>query len=353
MDAGIEALRTIHQTLAIDEQWTLRSGRGFTWWGHRLPQLIEAGPAVPSGETEVFRLRSYIPLLRNVRAERAHVEKTLNGINRLASCSAYIYDPASREVFSLQRGMVHAGTLAWRPVLLGAFFMQQLRDAEGRLDELVGLLDGEPMVSPHPVAGLRHEPDEMFSVVARYFSLHADERPGFRNRFEFDAVVNMSDGMNAYSFGATEDGLALEVPFGHQTALILMKADAVHPLVGAGLGVYKMLPERYDEADAARFANWLNLRELRNPFLGEFIGAWCKAPSADQFLVGHARFIPAALYRPGLILDSAIVAIGHVSDANGLIHADAPRPDVIDVIERRLGRSIPKRRVADSRASLS
>ncbi len=351
MDAGIEALRTIHQTLAIDEQWTLRSGRGFTWWGHRLPQLIEAGPPVPSGETEVFRLRSHIPLLRNVRAERAQVEKTLNEMNRLASCSAYIYDPTSREVFSLQRGVVHAGTVAWRSVLLASFFMQQLRDAEMRLDQLAELLGGEPATSAHPAAGPREAPDEMFSVIARYFSVHPDERPGFRNRFEFDAVVNMSDGMNAYSFGATEDGLALEVPFGDQTALILMKADGPHPLVGSGLGVYKMLPERYDEAEASRLANWLNLRELRDPFLGEFIGAWCKAPSADRFLVAHARFVPAALYRPGLILDSAIVAIGHVSDVNGLIHAYTPRPDVIEVIERRLGRSVPKRRVAESRAA--
>lgn len=352
MDAGLEALRTIHQTLAIDEQWTLRSGRGFTWWGHRLPQRIDAGPAVPSGETEVFRLRSYIPLLHNVRAERAQVEKTLNEINRLAACSAYIFDPSSREVFSLQRGVVHAGTVAWRSVLLGSFFMQQLRDAEGRLDELAGLLGGEPVASAHPVAGPREVPDEMFSVIARYFSSHPDERPGFRNRFEFDAVVNMSDGMNAYSFGASDDGLALEVPFGAETALILMKADGPHPYVGAGLGIYKMLPARYDEADASRFANWLNLRELRNPFLWDFIGAWCKAPSAERFLVAHARFIPAAFYRPGLILDSAMVAIGHVSDVNGLLHADVPQPDVIEVIERRLGRIIPKRRARDARAGL-
>lgn len=348
MDAGIEALNQIHTVLAIDEGWTLRGERGFTWWAHRLQQSVTVGRAIRSGNTDVFHVESLVPLLRNVRTKKCEAERVVNGINRLATSTAYIYEPATRDVFGLQRGVVHADTLSWRPVLLAAFFMQQLRDAEARLDVLAMRLDGEPAISAHPTAGPRRDPDEMLSVIGRYFSPHQDESPGFRNRFEFDAVVDMTDSLNAYSFGATEDGLALEVPFGHATALILMKADGPHPHAGRGLGVYQLLPERYDECEAARLANWLNLRERTAPFAGEFIGAWCKAPSADQFLVAHARFIPTALCRPGLILDAAIGAIGHLSEVNRLLHGGAATPDVLELIGKRLGRAVFRRGTLNS-----
>jgi len=42
-DVGAVTLRYLHERLQIDEEWTQRRERGFSWWAHRLPQHIDAG----------------------------------------------------------------------------------------------------------------------------------------------------------------------------------------------------------------------------------------------------------------------------------------------------------------------
>lgn len=41
-DVGLEALDRIFDMLQIDEEWSVRRQRGFTWWSYRLAQHIDA-----------------------------------------------------------------------------------------------------------------------------------------------------------------------------------------------------------------------------------------------------------------------------------------------------------------------
>jgi hypothetical protein len=51
-DLGLQAIERAFEVMSIDEQWSLREARGFTWWGHWVRQEIWAGRAVRSrGET--------------------------------------------------------------------------------------------------------------------------------------------------------------------------------------------------------------------------------------------------------------------------------------------------------------
>ena len=45
-DVGLKALETIHKLLCIDEPWTIRGERDFSWIGHRLTQNVRASKAV-------------------------------------------------------------------------------------------------------------------------------------------------------------------------------------------------------------------------------------------------------------------------------------------------------------------
>ena len=44
-DAGLQVVEFVYRTMRIDEEWSIREPRGFTWWGHQLAQRVWAEPA--------------------------------------------------------------------------------------------------------------------------------------------------------------------------------------------------------------------------------------------------------------------------------------------------------------------
>src|SRR4051812_16528811 len=41
-DAGSDLVDRLAASLQLDDQWCVRAGRSFTWWGHRLAQQVWA-----------------------------------------------------------------------------------------------------------------------------------------------------------------------------------------------------------------------------------------------------------------------------------------------------------------------
>src|SRR5438034_671528 len=41
-DLGLEVLDFVSMSMQIDDSWSVRTARGFTWWGHRLAQRVSA-----------------------------------------------------------------------------------------------------------------------------------------------------------------------------------------------------------------------------------------------------------------------------------------------------------------------
>ena len=129
-DVGVEALGVIHRKLLIDEGWTQRRERGFTWWAHRLPQHIDAGRPIDDRGIVVTRITSRIPILRGVTAGADLVDKVLTEWNFISDSCCYVYDPETRCIESVQSGIVHEQTLDWRSELLASYFIIQLCHAE-------------------------------------------------------------------------------------------------------------------------------------------------------------------------------------------------------------------------------
>ncbi len=51
-DLGLSAVEGVFREMQIDQEWSVRESRGFTWWGSWLRQRVWAGEAVRSrGET--------------------------------------------------------------------------------------------------------------------------------------------------------------------------------------------------------------------------------------------------------------------------------------------------------------
>ena len=341
-DVGAETLQYIHERLQIDEEWTQCRERGFTWWAHRLPQHIDAGRPIDDEGIVVTRITSRIPILRGVTAEPGLVEKVLAEWNFISDSYCYAYDAATRSIDSVQSGIVHEQTLDWRPELLAAGFIIQLCHAEEDAPALRRVLGGRLASSRHPCQGRRKEPDDMLNVVWAVFRPRGAGPSLFANRFEFDTICEQTQRINAASFGASDTGVAIEVPFGLSTALISLNAKEENPRIGAGLGVFLQLPIFASFEECVRLAAWLNRKEADGEFLSHCWGAWSVKKHGDACTVARCGFIPNALHRPGLAMDMAAAAIMKLRQVNRLLNPGVEEPIAWKVVADRLGVEMPR-----------
>lgn len=344
MNVLTESLDIIYKTLLIDEQWTSRRERGFTWLAHRLEHHIDAGRPINDGGVILTRITSRIPVLRDVRAPEGEVELALADLNFLADSYCYVFDAQNRTVDSVQSHLVHEGTLEWRPRLLASLFLIQLIHAEEQALDLRRKLKARIARSAHPQRGRRWKPDDMLGVIREVILPRSSGFNAFADKFEFDTIFEEADRSNAASFGAARTGLTVELPFGTGTALLTLDALGPHPLIGQGLGVYTKLPIGGDYAGCARIAAWLNRKLVSGELLAPCIGAWSVRKQGQAFVVAQMAFIPNALHRPGLSIDAARGAGIRIRMVNALMNPGVPAPVVWEVVAKRLGLELPVER---------
>ncbi len=51
-DLGLEAVEQVYRDMQIDDEWSVREERGFTWWGAWLRQRVWAGEADAVGRRD-------------------------------------------------------------------------------------------------------------------------------------------------------------------------------------------------------------------------------------------------------------------------------------------------------------
>lgn len=127
-DLGLQTVEFVYRTMGIDDEWSIREPRGFTWWGHELAQRVWTEPARMSAGLEVYRLHAETALLRDVGDEMNPSER-LAVFNHVASLNAYVWDPAARRVSLHCNVNVHADNVAWLQKILGAAVGIQAADA--------------------------------------------------------------------------------------------------------------------------------------------------------------------------------------------------------------------------------
>lgn len=344
MNVATRTLSVIHETLQIDEEWTSRRDRGFTWWAHRFAHHIDAGRPLDDGGVVLTRITSRIPVLREVRAPDEKVEAVLARLNSLADSYCYVFDTKNRAVDSVQSHLVHEQVLDWRPRLLASQFLIQLIHVEEQARDLAKSLKARLATSSHPLRSRRWKQDDMLGVVRDVILPRSSGVNRFVDKFEFETIFEETHRANAASFGATRTGLCIELPFGTGTALLTLDALGTHPLIGQGLGVFIRLPIAADFAGCARLAAWLNRKEAAGELLAPGIGAWTVRKHGQEFAVAHMAFIPNALHQPGLSMNEARGAAIKIRAVNALLNPGVPAPDVWDVVAKRLGLKLPVER---------
>jgi hypothetical protein len=188
----------------------------------------------------------------------------------------------------------------------------------------------------------------MLNVVWAVFRPRGAGPSLFANKFEFDTICEQTQRINAASFGASDTGVAIEVPYGLSTALITLNAKEENPRIGAGLGVFLQLPIFASLEECVRLAAWLNRREADGEFLSHCWGAWSVKKYGDACTVARCGFIPNALHRPGLAMDMAAAAIMKLRQVNRLPNPGVEEPLAWKVVADRLGVELPRTEDAGS-----
>ena len=322
-DVGLQAVDGIFAMLGIDEEWSIRRPRGFSWWSYRLAQHIDATELWHDDEFQLSRIRIRTDVASSVDSER-HPEEVLAVANAQETLSAVVWDPQERTISECCTGIVHQENVGWMTRLLSAAAVLQINAAHGRAQGLALALGGVPAASNHPLRGERSEPDEML-VAANQMAEQAHEAG---RRFSGPLCSNLSDFLPQYELlgFSDESDFSCELPFTGttpiaakvalnlpgmsetpETSLLRIYADMEHPNYGAGALVTLLLPITFDPDQIPRMLNDLNLTEAKGNTRSNLLGAWCPDPTNEKRnTIAFTSFLPNMLAEPG-VLENQVV----------------------------------------------
>lgn len=312
MNIGEQIIEWLYsEQLQVDEQWSVRTDRGFTWWADHNAQTIEilSESAGPDGEVG-YLIGVRTDMVSDFDLTETSLAELNAGPMRLASMSGPVYDAETRTLSLRSLGRVYDDNAEWMSVLLGSAAVTQLAEARLLGQALAEAVGAAPAVSGHPQNGLRPEPDEM--LFAAQVLVRAGEDPCQWPEEAFTEAVNdfmlQPPAVLASSGG---QALTVEFPYGENSSLCQMIGGTqTHPLYGNGLLVLQRFPFAVDsEAKGAELALTLNATEMSQDATGFGFGSYVY----DSGMICFSSFISNALHRQVILpnLYFACVARAH------------------------------------------
>ena len=311
-EIGPELLDFVFAALKIDDLWSVREPRSFTWWGHRLAQRVSAEPVRPSHDHHIVRIHAETAVLRDV-PDTPEMRSGLAAMNMFMHLGALTWSSETRRIRFHSAACFHAGNRSWLQALFLAVVALQAADAHIKADQLARVLGGEPDVSAHPTSGARREPDDMLNVIASLFAPRGAGASPW-TEVDFKATADMQPRPWALATAGTT-GMTAEFPFTGdlpvmlvrraETALLTASSTERHPQLGSGLLLRLQLPINFPLNRGSDIALTLNILESVETTNTHTLGAWCLGPTPPNRADGHTltfvSFLPAAAYRKGLL----------------------------------------------------
>ncbi|OBK86348.1 hypothetical protein A5648_05870 [Mycolicibacter sinensis] len=311
----MQMLDHLYDKLMIDEQWSVRRERGFTWWGYRLAQHIEVSPPIRSHDLDVCIVRIWTEVARDVDPATDPAE-LLAAVNMQSTMSALVWDPKTATITECCTAVVHAENAAWLWKILMTAAVLQNTAAHSRAHAIADACGGTPAASNHPTSGERPELDDMLNSPEHVIA------PVGAEESRFTGALAEGLGKFAWEMGwygsSDETGIVCEVPYtgnrplilqdahapdtARETALVRIFTDQPHPEFGNGALVLMQLPVNPGAEESTKLANRLNIIESHGDLSTPLLGAWCPDMSReDHDGLAFCSFLPNVLARPGLL----------------------------------------------------
>jgi hypothetical protein len=347
MTAGLRAaLATqLSSALMVDEEWSVRTPHGFTWWPHRAAQRAEVGEPFEEAGATGCRVVVETDVLALDGEPTPALEATLAGLMR--------FPPMAALRVGREANRVTLASALFVPEPLAPFFVPRLAVAailqaayaELGTDALAKETGARPAWSAHPSGGLRPEPDGLLRLVSERIVPSG----GSASRWDDPAeLLSSADDLAAQGARARAlpGGLNARFPFrpGSEdplapaaSSLLQVRTREPHPELGRGVFLRLFLSggdALLGGRTAASVALDLNGEEFSDHrFTGQSLGSWTSESSEPESELPvapgpprlcHVTFLPNYVRVPGALRDA-------VSDA-------AKRAAwVADLIARRRG----------------
>jgi hypothetical protein len=291
-DVGQRIVDETGRSFTIDEEWSVRSERGFCWWGKDLAQRVWSDPGIEDDGFEIFRLHAQTDLLRGFEASDDNLRK-LNAFACFATTSGYLVDPEAGTVRLAASMNVHEETEDWVRPTFQLVTAVQAADAPIKASVLAEATGAAVAASAHPDSGPRPDCDDMLNVLEQVVA-PAGLQPSAWEREELEwttAIVQQG----AFTGLATGDatGLSAEFPFQSRTSLLRVSTRESNPQLGNGVLLLLSLPMNIGESEGLRLAGKLTRRELESLTRCHQIGAWCWQGDG----LHHVTFLPNLMQR--------------------------------------------------------
>lgn len=295
MNAGEKVVDWLYrEQLQVDDQWSVRTDQGFTWWADQNPQTIEVlgddpGPDGQPGYLVGVRTE----LLYALDLNKTALAEINDGPMRFAALAGPVYDTATRTLSLCSLARVNDETADWTAVVLGAAAVTQVAEAHMLAPALAEVLGAQAAVSGHPQNGVRTPPDDML-FAPRVF-MQEGKAPCQWPAAEFTEAVNeFMRQPPAVKASAAGQDLTVEFPYGPKTSLCQMMGGQSHPLYGNGILLLQRFPfSAPSQAKGVELALTLNAAELTGNVTGYGFGSY----TYDQNMLCFAGFVPNSLHR--------------------------------------------------------
>lgn len=290
--------------LNVDAAWSANRRGGFSWWPHQQRQDIFVDRTRTETDGTVLErlvVSTAIGTLGKAKDASHRQIAALTGISTLSGmvCEARKLrlhahawvDKSNQPLYDMVLGLV-----AGLQIHEAALFAAALQKA--------GL--AKPSITPHPVNGLRSEPDEIASVVETLIApMGQQETPWPAEMFE-DLQENYLGGPPCLLANAGPTGLTAEFPFGTESSLLEANTNQTHPVVGKGLWLLNSF--RLDDIPGAPSLGPLALNAWEIEHANQpFFGSWCASKNGR---IDFVAFVPNVVRHPSATTNFILFGVG-------------------------------------------
>jgi hypothetical protein len=206
--------------------------------------------------------------------------------------------------------------------------------AERSADDFGKFLRGTPALA----IDSKRQTDSIVSHIGDMVRGKSDGMSDWTGSPEFETFVERY-ARNDHCFGMADrgKGMALETPFGSETALIRFETEGVFPGLGNGLLVRTTLPSLDTPGSVGALASLLN--DLEGTQSTDFaqLGCWhLHSHSDERPVLVHSCFIPNMFFGDGLVTNYGLWAIARALWAAKVLRRDAGSKTMSEILEARL-----------------
>lgn len=283
--------------LQVDDEWSVRTPTGFTWWADQNAQTIEVvgQDTGPDGQLRLHHRRAH----RDAGRSRPH-RRGPRGAQRGPDALRGDGRPG------LRRGDPHAEPAlplrteiaSWMRILISTAAVLQIAEARLLGPVFAEQFGARPAHSGHPQNGPRPEPDDM-AFTAGVF-LDQGKQPCMWPAEEFEESVKQymlqpPHGLGHQRRAGPGGGVPVRRP---DLAVPVSSGENPHPIYGNGLLIVQRFPLSADTpAKGVRMALDLNGSDLTRQVAGYGFGSYAYV---DDMLC-FTGFLPNPLRSPGLL----------------------------------------------------